>query len=491
MSRCFSLFTALILIGCVNATAQRSIVVSGSIYETGNKSALYGHPIILALDQSLAGQTAGLYSLTYSNTFGEYCFIIPDIPYTSFPFAAKLYVYDGYLNQQSVNLWFTLSDTVESPIKFYITPPDSASVLLDFEQNCDSLNAPTYIHFSNNDLPPFQNLFIQSSWKLNSNPWNAVSGFSHFFSTVGVNTLQYRIILKDSLSGFNIDTLSTSRQIAFPNSLFHTLGGNVLVNSIPIDQGIAVLYRRYDTVLEAVDTMMIDTLGYYFFPSVPQCQYTVRVTPQIEDPYNVFLPTYLGNSVYWENADHRLLQQDIFNANISLIAGQNFYPGIGSITATLTPAPDICLSLLLFNQFQQAVTYTTMTPNGYAWFQNIPFGTWYIGFEEYGFPSTLTEVNISDTSPNAFIQLESASALNELSLISAKLWPNPAETAINISASETDLSWTIFDYNGKLIKTGASVSNIFSIGLNDFPAGLYILNINSEKGDVSIPFAHQ
>lgn len=67
------------------------------------------------------------------------------------------------------------------------------------------------------------------------------------------------------------------------------------------------------------------------------------------------------------------------------------------------------------------------------------------------------------------------------------LFPNPAETQINIqSESETLQTVSIFDINGRLVHSEFPLSgNSKTLDISSFSAGLYVLKITSDKGVVS------
>lgn len=66
------------------------------------------------------------------------------------------------------------------------------------------------------------------------------------------------------------------------------------------------------------------------------------------------------------------------------------------------------------------------------------------------------------------------------------LYPNPAETSINITP-ETNSEFAIYSINGKLFKTGI-IKSTSNLNISDLPSGIYILRITNEQETSNLKF---
>ena len=59
------------------------------------------------------------------------------------------------------------------------------------------------------------------------------------------------------------------------------------------------------------------------------------------------------------------------------------------------------------------------------------------------------------------------------------VYPNPATDAVIIDGDI--LAWTLLDFNGKMLKQGITLT----VPIDNLPAGIYLLKINTAKGSVT------
>ena len=77
----------------------------------------------------------------------------------------------------------------------------------------------------------------------------------------------------------------------------------------------------------------------------------------------------------------------------------------------------------------------------------------------------------------------SATSISEVAdKISINLFPNPTTNILNISLKETqEYEYAILNYNGKIIESDSFNNSIHQINLNGLQAGVYFIQIKSEK----------
>ena len=76
------------------------------------------------------------------------------------------------------------------------------------------------------------------------------------------------------------------------------------------------------------------------------------------------------------------------------------------------------------------------------------------------------------------VRFDICSGINEHKKINATAFPNPFQNIIHLF-SENNFSFAIFDFCGKLIEQGESVSGKITAGENLLP-GTYLLQINTK-----------
>lgn len=110
-------------------------------------------------------------------------------------------------------------------------------------------------------------------------------------------------------------------------------------------------------------------------------------------------------------------------------------------------------------------------------------GNYYIGFHNNTPAAT-------GATTNNFVFIDTFSVTSALSndkfeTSSISIFPNPATDILNVTGVEEITSLVINDINGRTIKT---VNNATSINVSDLNAGVYFVNITTEKGNVTKKF---
>ena len=71
-------------------------------------------------------------------------------------------------------------------------------------------------------------------------------------------------------------------------------------------------------------------------------------------------------------------------------------------------------------------------------------------------------------------------SVDELVNAQLSIYPNPSNGQFNVRANQTITSATVFDLNGKVIRSINSINqNDFSFDINENDTGIYLLQINT------------
>lgn len=222
-------------------------------------------------------------------------------------------------------------------------------------------------------------------------------------------------------------------------------------NSAPtsfVNDGIA--YLIYHDVaagtLTAVDSVPV-TQSFYSFQNVAPGTYLVKAALRSSSPvYTNYLPTYLGDELFWSNALSVVVTNTIvFNPDINLTVGVNpggpgFIGGLISQGANKTEGdPMMNVSVLLLDEFDNPITHTTTNAQGEYGFSNLAYGTYHVYVERAGLISSPRVVVIDANNPAigwADFEVNSTSVTTGIESRfvdqALRLYPNPASRAVTL-----------------------------------------------------------
>jgi hypothetical protein len=89
---------------------------------------------------------------------------------------------------------------------------------------------------------------------------------------------------------------------------------------------------------------------------------------------------------------------------------------------------------------------------------------------------TVTDNNGNTSSCDAIVTVDAGLGVEEVSLKSLNIYPNPSEDIINISGNFSELSFTIYDLLGKKIDQGKTINTINISSLNN---GVYLIEFST------------
>jgi hypothetical protein len=141
------------------------------------------------------------------------------------------------------------------------------------------------------------------------------------------------------------DTSVLSRTLAkgLTTSSYYDLGGQVFFgdslmnNPYPTgDAGIAYLYRMNKSSLIPIDTNYFDELGYYWFNQKLKAYYVVKVClTENSNHYDLFAPTYFGNTTSWDQAEIINLAQNKFREDVYMVGKEPGKSGTAQLDGSI------------------------------------------------------------------------------------------------------------------------------------------------------------
>lgn len=270
----------------------------------------------------------------------------------------------------------------------------------------------------------------------------------------------------------------------------------------------AVVYLiEFDSLtqtLTAVDTTTVDSSGFYRFIA-PGGSYRVKAAlTQASPQYSNFLPTYHTSALFWYNATVINLYQNIGNAHVNMISGNNpGGPGFvgGSVlqgaNKTAGPGDPIeGIQVMVLNMNDTPVQYTYTDANGEYSFSNLAYGTYKVYVEVIGKTTTPDIITIDGQNPtfsdvNFLVNSSTVITSNVRPQLEAevKVFPVPARDVLQISAQldhAADWHIELLSLEGRTIQEIntelQSGAHEIKMEVSSLPAGIYFLKITGNEG---------
>ncbi|KAF5045770.1 hypothetical protein DSECCO2_477870 [anaerobic digester metagenome] len=394
-----------------------------------------------------------------------------------------IYTYDcdfqrkGYLltyNQN--NVWGEDIDVsiCMGPINMPVHPLQMAP----FDNSC-----PAYFKAQVNDSLKRKYLLEEYSWTVNNNVVGHNQEYAALLSGPTSN-IKVTQVFTDSITGFVFDSIQINKSLNQPPSELHIVGGTVFSGNYPTTTGEAILLGRSNNNYFSVDTCHYSQYGYFYFPSVPRCNYTVRITEADNSMTNSAIPTYLGSGIRWETADFISPTDDYFSANITL-TGQLPSSGICDISGYVNAADPSGYDVLLYSDNMTPFSFRHCGADGYFHFTGIPYGNYVVVSEKFGVASVSQSVSLSMSNPTAYISLNTITQIEEQETPAFSVFPNPAEDFLQLTpAPESEIH--ILTIDGKEVLTVFSTDGM--VNVSQLSAGMYFLQTKLDGQRVTIKF---
>ncbi|NQU33472.1 MAG: T9SS type A sorting domain-containing protein [Bacteroidetes bacterium] len=483
--------------------AVNQVIVSGQVtnYEYGNP--VKGHVIYIEIDSAQYGST-GYYNIVFTDAEGYY---YDTISTTETKGSLNIYTHDYY------------GKKIDTTVHFRFLERANSMLIADFSLYLTIISEQLqarfkYVQKNNGDRTKF-NFFDRTNneniiswyWDFGDGSTSTIQNPVHNFSNFGLFKVSLTII---AFSNGAIDTSTISKQFYINKTEYYHMGGHAFSEYFPIDKGYAYLYyidslKRYIPI----DTMAFDTLGYYYFYQIPMGNYIVKAEPMNEsDFYGILLPTYFGNTLFWENAETIPLTNTSWEYNIRLNHAEGASVGVGGISGNVEyVSPNKYphgfsakgVNIYLYDDFDNLLTCHYTDDYGDFSFDFIGLNAYWLYPEVTGINSEKIKVELTTEFPvvsDIEINLL-ASSINYIvpgdeSINSEAVglpFPNPVSGILTIPVSSDvnmNVSYEIYNACGHLIVASNVKSVInsgqFDVSTSDLTFGTYIIRtkVNDE-----------
>jgi len=463
--------------------SQKGISLSGRIL-SDTEQPVSDQPVFLVFDQSAAPYVALNHKLT-TDSNGFFYFSVSYLPDAIFPLELKVYTYDcdyqrkGYLATYPQN---NLSGNVN--ISVCVGPsqmPSNPILVATPEPSC-----PGFFQASANEDLNRKYLKEYREWILNNESQGHDPSFQSLLHQAD-NQLKLKLTYVDSLTDIPFDSLQLSLPVILPDTIFHILGGNVLINGTNTSTGKAVLLGHSGNQFFVADTSVYTQYGYYYFVNAPTCHYSVRIIESDNTMMQEAIPTYLGGTLHWNSSSFMLFNNDCFNADLNVVP-QQFSNGSGEIFGQVVSADALNYDVILYAQNMTPFSYAKCSPDGHFHFGFLPFGTYYLFSEKFGVQPVSQTVSLSISNPTADIILSPATGTEQYQSLSIQIFPNPADRFINLQ-SAPGASIQIFASDGRLVLESSGENT--QIDVSSLENGLYHMLINGDSKQAEASFIVQ
>lgn len=380
------------------------IYVSGQIVNNVNGAPVSSHKIYIESD-SLSNNGFYYYSTIYTDVNGFY---FDTIQTTNITGNIDIYLYDFEEELVSASKYyrFNWEDEYQMVANFEIFDPDATQTTQANFQSTEKADNELEIHFQDEST----GYVIKSwFWEFGDGSVSKIQDPIHEYEEPGI----YNVTLTISSKPLEYEYVYTSKitkRVMVGLADYYSLGGHVYAPQFPIDHGMAYLYKMEDeTYPVAVDTAIIDTLGYYYFYAVIEGNYIIKARLASNSQYyGSYIPTYFGYSYNWQNAqviDHDgqnwnyhiyLIESDGTKQGQGQIAGQISYD-TNTITTGYSPADDI--EIILMDGESICLTCNLSDLEGNFSFRDLRYGTYQIFPEVTGIRNESMFITISEDAP--------------------------------------------------------------------------------------------
>jgi len=347
---------------------------------------------------------------------------------------------------------------------------------------------------------------VDNQWMPNNGTELYVPGF-----TEGVHT----VCLTVSSNNLCSDTYCATIVIGQDSVCQGFVSGQVFAGTLnhPIDIAIVYLISYDDQTgqLAAMQATVTDS-GYYYFQSVPCGEYLIKAaTTPNSSYYSNHLPTYYGNSLFWEYA-----QEVVVNAtmptvqyDIVLIAGNNpggpgfiggnVLQGANKVEADGEPLEGI--NVMLFDLAGNAIAYTYTNVNGEFSFDGLAYGGYQVYAEMLNYTTIPAVVNISAEEPmveglNIFVSenlISTGISETDFESLIGNIYPNPASDVAMLSINLDEayaVNVMVVDLTGRTISSKAvnllPGINTHQLSVEGLGSGYYMLSIRDVRGAFNV-----
>ncbi|GAB4314700.1 MAG: hypothetical protein Kow00127_05940 [Bacteroidales bacterium] len=494
------------LAGAQGFMGKNQVFVIGQILSKQNGAPLKGHPVTITADTSFESGFQYQKILFTDRDGFYYDTIISPLIKGALKVSTKDYL--NHIYDTTLYYRFTWSEDNWLFANFAIlTKPQAINYQANFYmvQNPNGNNEEEYQFVDNTN----SSNVISWHWNFGDGATSTEQNPVHLFPGPGL----YKITLTTEILPKPHQRPYLSTQVKVLNitskDYFH-LGGHVFAGYFPIDAGNAYLYKVENSQLIPIDTAIFsDSLGYYVFYQLIEGEYLVKSDlDSTSSLYNLFMPTYYGDKILWQNSETIIHDQSGFEYDIHLIPNEKSSSGPGTIsgeigfidggTENLLPAAGVCI--LLFNEDMVPVDITHSSLNGHFGLSSLESGAYYL-YPEYTGKNTspvyieigeqtgiISEVVLS-IDQNQIYGYVNYAGIGELPavLVLSEAYPNPASELVSIDLN-FDAGYTIepvlLDITGKNCNHQISwqlSGDRLKLDVSLLPPGIYWIKLNNRN----------
>jgi len=424
--------------------------------------------VFIVIESSAQPYLQNIHNLIYTESDGSFSFYTHYLPNNIFPLQVAAYTYDSNFKREGYLITFNQNNTACSHVDIHISTAAFNYPTHPIQLESGNCDCPAYLKANLNDSLKRNHLKEEFRWAINNKVVSTEQNYSTLLMQPN-NSIEATIIFIDSITNIKYDSIQLQYSANLPASDFHVLAGTVFSGNFPTTSGEAILYGRCGNNYFNVDTCFYTQYGYYYFQSVPNCNYTIRINESDNSMSYNSIPTYLGSKIRWEEASFIKPAENCYNANITL-QSQITNTGICEISG-LVNNPDLSdYDILLFTENMMPFSYRKSGNDGYFQFSALPYGNYFLVSEKYGCPSVSQYVTLSESNPTAFVSLNVNTSINEQNSYSVSVFPNPADDFIYFSPATTG-EINIFSLDGKIVLTKEIKDN--KVDISELNSGIY------------------
>lgn len=312
------------------------------------------------------------------------------------------------------------------------------------------------------------------------------------------------IVMLTSTDSTGCSSTYAAPVLVYPDSTYGNLmlNGQVKAGNNWLTQGVVTLFGADQGAgYYAVQTVYIDSAGFYNFSNVSEGTYYILAYPQPDSLSGIqYLPTFYGDVVFWEQATPIYLGLPANPYNITLVSFDSIGGGDGIINGQITGGGKSMLiggqEVLLLDAYGTPVRITYTDAMGYFSFGSLPFGDYKVNPVITGLTTQPALVVLDATNPSANVimtingnTITGVSEAKQAGILTG-LYPNPTVNEISVTVkSNGAIKIQIIDASGKIVfvnkEIGSANGTLITIPLSGLTPGLYSLIVKDGKGNVS------
>lgn len=377
------------------------------------------------------------------------------------------------------------------------TPVCNANFIYELDTTPNCTYCYNFINQSNYNASSSSN--TEFLWQLNDN--NTYTDM-HVLGYDFINSGQYEVCLTMTTTDNSGNILCTDEYceyITVGSVNYYNIGGQIFAGTYPIETGMVDLYKTYTNSMMPIDSAYIDSSGIYYFYQIMEGEYIIKAKALDNNQYT-YIPTYYGDQMYWQDAQHIIVNANNFDYDIHLLESDTPIAGDGSISGNIEADGnkdafngDVDnIEILLLDELNNPLAYTYSDANGDFSFNNLAEGTYIIYAEcayKYTMPVTVT-IDANNQNVNGVqltISNEDITGVVNYSQSEAVFnnpYPNPATNIVYLPISlikKSSVNITIINSTGQIVKNNsislAEGKYIVPMQINDLANGVYHVNI--------------